>query len=247
MRKFLREIKLGAFFLVISAVFSGIHYLIFRDAAMIFSWMLASLAFLPIQVYLVGVVLDRLLAGREKDERIRKMNMIVGAFFSEVGTDLLQKMAELDQSAPKVKTTLALQVGSNRDFSKLAKQLTGYKPSLDINSCDFTEMKILLTEKSPVLLRMLENPILLEHETFADLLWAVVHLYQELKCRPDLHRLSEVDRKHIEGDFHRAYTLLLSEWLVYLGHLQKDYPYLFSLAVRLNPYDLEATAEIKGL
>lgn len=244
MAKILQEVKRGIFFLFLTSILCYVHYLIFHDAAAIIGWMIASLGFLPISVYLVSVVLDRLLAGREKADRIRKMNMIVGAFFSEIGTDLLQKMAELDHSAPTVKATLALQLGSNQDFTKLSKSLAGYKPTLSISSCDFSEMKELLVRQSQVILRLLENPILLEHESFADLLWAVVHLYQELKSRNDLHQLAEADKKHLEGDFHRAYTRLLAEWLVYLGHLQKDYPYLFSLAVRSNPFDPEAVAEI---
>lgn len=36
--------------------------------------------------------------------------------------------------------------------------------------------------------------------------------------------------------FHNKMTGYLSrEWIIYMRHLQDDYPYLFSLAVRLNP------------
>ena len=36
--------------------------------------------------------------------------------------------------------------------------------------------------------------------------------------------------------FHNKMTgYLSSEWINYMRHLQNDYPYLFSLAVRLNP------------
>ena len=42
-------------------------------------------------------------------------------------------------------------------------------------------------------------------------------------------------------DMNRAYRLLLLEWLEHMNHLQEDYPYLFSLAVRTNPFNPEAS------
>ena len=43
----------------------------------------------------------------------------------------------------------------------------------------------------------------------------------------------------------RAYVLLIREWLDYMSHLRTDYPYLYSLAVRTNPFDPEASPEVK--
>jgi hypothetical protein len=37
------------------------------------------------------------------------------------------------------------------------------------------------------------------------------------------------------GDSKRAYTHITMEWLAYLEHLKGSYPFLFSLAVRVNP------------
>jgi len=43
----------------------------------------------------------------------------------------------------------------------------------------------------------------------------------------------------------RAYHLLILEWLDYMKHLKTNYPYLFSLAVRTNPFDTNASVEVK--
>jgi hypothetical protein len=43
----------------------------------------------------------------------------------------------------------------------------------------------------------------------------------------------------------RAYALLFSEWISYLSHLREDYPYLFSLAVRTNPFDRDASVVVR--
>ena len=94
-------------------------------------------------------------------------------------------------------------------------------------------------------MRLLENPNLLEHDTFTDALWAVFHLTEELTQRTDLHLLTVSDRKHLAGDAQRGYVLLIKEWLAYMAHLKNRYPYLFSLALRTNPFDPFATPEIQ--
>ena len=56
--------------------------------------------------------------------------------------------------------------------------------------------------------------------------------------------MPEADIAHLAGDMTRAYKLLVFEWLLYMRHLQKNYPYLFSLAVRMNPFDTNASPVI---
>ena len=82
---------------------------------------------------------------------------------------------------------------------------------------------------------------MLEHDTFTDLLWAVTHLTEELACRENCGDLPETDLQHLTGDMKRAYILLVHEWLDYMQHLKQNYPYLFSLAVRMNPFDPAAS------
>ena len=53
------------------------------------------------------------------------------------------------------------------------------------------------------------------------------------------------DREHLAGDIERAYVALIAEWLDYMQHLQKHYPFLFSLALRTNPFDPEASVVIE--
>jgi hypothetical protein len=101
-----------------------------------------------------------------------------------------------------------------------------------------------LTAEKQFLLSLLGNPNLLEHETFTELLWAVFHLAEELGNRQDVSSLPASDYDHLIGDIKRVYVLLGSEWLSYMKHLQENYPYLFSLAVRTNPFNPAARAEI---
>ena len=107
------------------------------------------------------------------------------------------------------------------------------------------ELREFLTAQRGFLLELLENPNLLEHEGFSDMLWAVTHLSEELCARPSLTDLPATDLAHLETDMARAYGRLLAEWLRYTEHLKHDYPYLYSFAVRTNPFDPEARIEVR--
>jgi hypothetical protein len=94
----------------------------------------------------------------------------------------------------------------------------------------------MLTGQRQFMLGLLENPNLSEHETFTDCLWAIFHLTEELQARAGVTELPAADLRHLAGDVRRAYAALLVQWVRYVHHLKRDYPYLYSFAVRTNPY-----------
>src|SRR3990172_913336 len=85
-------ISLALVFLSLSVILYFVYYLIFRDLHHIFIYMLGDLAFLPLEVLLVVVVIERILARQERQEKLQKLNMVVGAFFSELGNRLLSDL-----------------------------------------------------------------------------------------------------------------------------------------------------------
>jgi voltage-gated potassium channel len=109
----------------------------------------------------------------------------------------------------------------------------------------FDELKALLVGHRGFMLRLLENQTLLEHEQFTDLLWASFHLAEELTLRGNYQDLPEPDREHLALDAKRVYLALSVQWVDHLLHLKKAYPFLFSLAVRMNPFNSEAVPVIK--
>jgi hypothetical protein len=231
--------------LVSSGVLYGLDYLLFGQARDIGFGLLGNLAFLPIYVLFVTLMIERVLKEREKEVLRQKMNMVIGVFFSEVGTALLSDgflfLVEKEQLAARVRITAGW---SERDFRGLALFLQKVDLHMDSSLCDLGELKRFLVSRRAFLLGLLENPNLLEHDGFTDLLWAVFHLLEELEARRTLSGLPQADMDHLSGDIRRAYTHLLSQWVVYLQHLKGDYPYLFSLAVRNNPLNPEARVEI---
>jgi hypothetical protein len=222
-----------------------LHYYIFRDAHHIFLYLLGDLAFLPVSVLFVTLVVEHLIQKQEKHSMFKKLNMVIGAFFSEAGTELLSLFWKFDADPEYLKTNLIFNKDwKQNDYYVLKKIFNSHKPELNIHKGDITHLKIFLNAKKEFFLRLLENPNLLEHETFTALLWAVFHLTEELCARPDFKNLPQADYEHLAGDIKRAYSLLIVEWIVYMRHLHNNYPYLYSLAVRTNPFDIKASVII---
>ncbi|MBA4373450.1 MAG: hypothetical protein C0402_11395 [Thermodesulfovibrio sp.] len=232
---------------LLSSVIYSIQILVFRKTEDTFFYMLQDIAFVPIQVLIVSLIIERLLNEREKTVLLKKMNMLVGAFYSEVGSGLMKRCSRFSTDLSELSGHLLVTPQwSAEDFAR-ARFLAGHvNPHLDSRSADLSQLKIFLEGKRGFLLSLLANPNLLEHDAFTDLLWAVFHLLEELTSRDDFSDLPRADYDHLSGDMKRAFTQLLAEWLSYMQHLKQDYPYLFSLAVRVNPMDPKATAVIEG-
>lgn len=219
---------------------------IFRNPRETFFLLFQDLAFVPISVLMVTLIIDQLLRIREKRAMLKKMNMVIGAFFSEVGTTLLKSFADFDLNFDKIRQNLVMTSDwSEQDFSRVRKQLGEYDYNVNSEKAALENLKHFLIGKRNFLLGLLENPNLLEHESFTDLLWAVFHLTEELASRVNVRGLRDTDYKHLSVDIKRAYVYLISEWVAYMKHLKVDYPYLFSLAVRTNPFNPDASPEVR--
>jgi len=240
------QVLLALALVVLSAILYSIHFAIFRDPHHIYIYLLGDIAFLPIEVLLVTIIIHQLLTEREKRSRLEKLNMVIGAFFSEAGTGLLTRFSDYDPKLDEVKKNLIPKAEwSDKEFSDLSVTLKGYPFSIDIRKADVEGLRRFLLDKREFLLRLLENPNLLEHETFTQLLQAVFHLTEELANRDDLAQLPGSDYEHIAGDIKRAYVLLANEWVDYMRHLKNNYPFLFSLAMRTNPFDQDASVIVR--
>lgn len=225
-------------FFLLSCIIYFIHYLIFQDYYYIFKILIAQLGFLPISTLLVTLVLNKFLSVRQEKERMNKLNMVIGTFFSEMGNELLRKAVRSQECLKgKQKEYYITNNWKKQDFVNLKKvvQEQSFQCHFDIDG--MKNMKEFLINKREFMLQLLQNPSLLEHQSFTELLQAVFHLAEECIHRNDMDSLCSEDFKHLEGDLSRVYQSLILEWIQYLQHLQSDYPYLFSLAIRMNPWN----------
>lgn len=236
--------RLGAALIATSLALMGLHYAIFRDAQHLAFWGVHGIAMLPLEVFVVTMIINAMLERRAREATMRKLNMVIGAFFAEVGSELLRRVIVLDDAADIYEHARIDARWDARRYAEAKAVITAHTCRLTLAPEDLQSLKEFIIGKRPFLLGLLQNPNLLEHDTFTDVLWAVTHLSEELEYRADFGALPEGDVAHLMGDMRRAYVAVASEWLDYAQHLQQEYPYLFSLAVRTNPLDPRASVVV---
>lgn len=247
MKQFRWYLSLTAALVGISALLYLFQIAIFHKTEDTFFYMLQDIAFVPVQVLLVTLFLNQLLTMREKRVLLKKLNMLIGTFYIEVGTDLMKHLYRFGSDLSSVRAKMLVSgKWTEKDFMNARIALQNAHYDIDSRMGNLNELRVFLSEKRTFLLSLLANPNLLEHDAFTDLLWAVFHLVEELAARKDFTDLPKSDFDHLSGDIKRAYSQLLVEWLSYMKHLKDDYPYLFSLAVRMNPMDAQADPVVKA-
>jgi hypothetical protein len=210
---------------------------------------------LAIVIILIGVgcfvglaanSIEYLIDKRERSHRLEKLNMIIGVFYSETGTKLLKKFSAVDPEIKEIRSALVVSNNwSDSDFTEAFVKLKQHSYHLDSREISLADLHAFLVQHQGLMLTLLENPQIFEHDRFTDLLHAVFHLAEELNARESLIDLPTTDYHHLSGDLTRVYSQLVIEWLEYMQHLKKKYPYLFSLSMRTNPFDTNASAIVR--
>jgi voltage-gated potassium channel len=189
---------------------------------------------------------EMMLAKREIEGLMKKLNMVIGVFYSEVGLNLIKLFSQSDHEVEKIRSDLLVSANwTDKQFKTAIDDLKKYDFSIEMELIDLEILKDFICDKRDFLVRLLENPILLEHQSFTDLLLAVFHFMEELAYRDDVKTIPESDRNHLANDIKRAYQLLTNEWLDYMRYLKASYPFLFHLAMRTNPFDRSASITVK--
>lgn len=236
------KLVVGIVLVLLSLALYTVHYLLFHDAHHVLIYFVGDLAFIPIEVLVVTLIIDQMLASRERRQRMEKLNMVIGTFFSTIGTPLLAMLARADPCIETLRPRLVVRdTWHERDFEELKAAMTEYSCGVDMERLDRDAMRDFLRGNEEFLLRLVENPMVFEHESFTDLILAISHLTEEMKARDRFSDLPPEDNAHLASDFGRAYSRLIPEWLRYMKYLKDQYPYLFSLAMRKNPFDTSAS------
>ncbi len=236
---------LAVIMIAISVLTYFLHYLIFKDPHHIFIFLVGDIAFVFLEVFLVVMVLERIIARREKKKVIDKLNMISGTFFSEAGNNLLEILIGCFDNREEICPCLNIRENwSSADFRKARLFIDKLEQKPNCGNIDLDALKAFLLEKRSFLLSLLQNPNILEHERGSDLLWAIMHLTEELEARDKLDSLPDKDIEYISDVIQRVYRLLAAEWIIYLEYLKSDYPYLFSLIARTHPFKEQRSAVI---
>ncbi|MEI6132557.1 MAG: hypothetical protein WCQ41_07025 [Bacillota bacterium] len=231
------SIALSLGLLILSYLIFKVQLDVFRRPGDTFFYLTQDLAFLPLDVLFVTLILERVLAWREKLDKRRIIHIVISALFSEMGNDLVRIVSKYNADFEEIQKNVGITPEwTLQDYDKLARFAKSRTYNIDSKLVDMQIMKDFLIEKKPFLLSIFENNNLLEHATFTDTLWAVYHLYEELHSRTSFSDLPPEDFAHLSVDIKRAFSLLFVEWIYYMKRLKKQYPFLYSLAIRKNPF-----------
>ena len=237
MKNRLKTITLISLLLLISFLVYLIQYFIFRRPEETGFYLLEDLAFVPINVLLVTLGINTVLVRREKKAMLEKVSIVVNEFFAESGRNILLAFRDYPTDCEEIYGKLRVSMNWNdKDFSASRAFFAANPICVDIRAHDLTLLRAALEKEKDSLLRLFENANLMEHDAFTDMLWAVYHVYDELRSRESLENLPAADLKHLNTDIERAIRLLFGEWLDQMRVLKARYPYLYSLAVRKNPF-----------
>jgi len=245
MKKFKSELKLFSILLFTSAVLYYIHYSIFKDLHHISIYFVEDLAFIPVEVIFVSLIIHRFITYGDKKKTQSKLNMIVGVFYSKFGTELLGLISNSDKNISLIREKLIVDKNlTKKEIIELKKAANAYEPDLDMDFSKAQEILRILSEERTFLVELLANPSLLEKESFSNLLLSIFHLREEMCSRKNICSISKEDEDHLTIDISRAYKNLIIEWVKYIEHLKDSYPYLYSYALRTNPFDADASVEL---
>jgi hypothetical protein len=237
MKNRMKTIALISLLIFLSILVYLVQYFIFRRPTDTGFYLLEDLAFVPINVLLVTLGINTVLVRREKKAMLEKVGIVVNEFFAESGRNILLALKEYPSDCEQIYGKLRVGVNwSDRDFNASRTFFAANPICVDIRTHDLELLRTALEKEKDSLLRLFENANLMEHDTFTDMLWAVYHVYDELRSRESLGNLPAADLKHLNADVERAIRLLFAEWLDQMRVLKARYPYLYSLAVRKNPF-----------
>lgn len=236
------KIKIALILGGLTVILTLLHISVFNEPRTLFFYLFLDIVFVPVQVLLVSIVIEQLLSERETQLKLRNLNMLIGAFMGVLGTRLLGDLERLSDNSGHLSGVLNVNADWKKgDYRSAQLHVASSKLTFVPTAADLEELRSLLREQRNFILGQLQNSNTLEHESFSDLLLAVCHLTEELECRGDAALLPETDLIHLQGDIQRVYGLLLKQWLSYMQHLQNDYPFIFSLSVRISPFNPQAS------
>ncbi|WP_300349738.1 hypothetical protein [Clostridium sp.] len=234
---------IGAGLIGLSLFLHYLHYLIFGDLHHTLIFLFADIAFIPMEVFFTTLVLDKLLEKREKEHLKDKLSMLIGVFFSELGTDILNTFVHADENADKIASeAIVTKAWDKNDFKHLEKLVNEYYYEANIEKIDILALEEKLNEHKDLVINLITNPMLIEHEEFSDMLMSMMHLREELTSRCS-HKLEEYEINHLEKDINVLYKYLVFEWVQYMKQLKGTYPQLFLTALITNPFDKRSLKE----
>ena len=232
------DFVLAAALVAVSVAIYAAQLAIFGDPKNTGFYILQDFAFLPISVLVVTLVLERLSSLGTAASGSRNSRMLIGTFFSWTGYHLLNRLALMDQSLPALRVLIARRarvvrcglrpgpIGHGRPHLGDPRDARGPRRAQAVPARPGRVHDPAPREPDGPGARVLHRAGL----------WAVFRLIRHSsssarRSRACRRAISPTSRPTVTGSTDR----LLIESIDHLRYLRKHYPYLYSLAVRMNP------------
>lgn len=162
MKKRLKDnIIIGGGLVLLSLILHFIHVLIFKDVHHTMIFLVADIAFIPMEVFFTSMILERMLERREKEHDKEKLNMLVGVFYAEIGTQLLAYFVEQDDRVSICKK-LRIQDPSVWDeeyFKRLQQLNSTYHYEVSLAKVNLVDLKQMLHEGKNLLITLMTTEV----------------------------------------------------------------------------------------
>ena len=147
---FMNKVWTASALFAISMALYSIDFSIFGNLREISASFLGNLAFLPVYIIVVTLLFERVLRDRERQSVMRKLNMVIGVFFSEFGNRLLKELSEHVVGREELKNRLSM-TGSwkKQDFDAALDYLRHSNQKISIDSDALPCLKQFMTNITP--------------------------------------------------------------------------------------------------
>ena len=132
------QVEIAVTLIVAAIVVYALRWLLFPSESFhreMLRYLVDDIAFLFIQVLLVSMLLDGLMQRRNRETMLNKLNMIIGAFFTECGTDVLGRIAKLDTDLDEVRGDLLPRMAwKTADYARAKQAFREHKPVIELST-----------------------------------------------------------------------------------------------------------------
>lgn len=213
------------------------HYLIFGQLRSTVSSLILSLAYVPIGVMFNMLILDRIFKKSNEIRLERRINIIIGSFFHEIGNDLINTIVVGDENVDVLRYLCDASIDwDDKNFKELSEIIKVYECKITIDKIDLKLLKDILGNKEEFILDLIINSNLDDYEGFGEMLMSILHVRDEFDSLFIDGIINERDKLHMTIDICRSYKSLLIFRVDYIKNLKDYYPLMFIRLMDNSPF-----------
>ncbi len=230
--------NLGILLSVWILVIHTILFFFFRESPELWYGQLFRFAFLPVQLLFTSVLVYNYIRIKELRQKRKNMSLQLNLFFTEIGNGILVFLKKIDNNIEEIESILqGTRKHDDNFFDRVEMKIMRYQSEINIQSIYSTELLNFLLDKIELIHNFMTNPLLIENESFGNLLWTIYRFLEEYKFNIDSGYQDNKKTTYTFDMLKKIEDQLLREWIKYLIDLKTFYPDRFSYAILNSPFD----------